>query len=119
MTAEVESAGAQAQMAHPPVPFSTFATFVTPRRLYLQRRRVYTPKFTTTCNRPDCESRLVSEVGRYQAGHDPRGDEKPDAVRCASGHAFPVLDRRSGPGGYHSYKLGPENTDSRFTAHRW
>src|SRR4051794_29715112 len=59
---------------------TTFATFVALRRLCLQRRRVYTPKFTTTCNRPDCESRLVSEIGHYQAGHDPNGDEKPDAV---------------------------------------
>jgi hypothetical protein len=77
------------------------------------------PRFTTTCNRPDCQAWLVSEIGPYQVGPDPPGDEKPDAIRCAEGHTFPVLERMTAPGGQHAYKLGPEGKGARFAAWRW
>lgn len=58
-------------------------------------------RFTTTCNRPGCEAWLD------QGGPDPERDELPDTVRCTEGHTFPILERRTVPGG-HAYKLGPE-----------
>jgi hypothetical protein len=33
----------------------------------------------------------------------------PDVVRCTEGHTFPILKRRTVPGGQHAYKLGPED----------
>jgi hypothetical protein len=59
-------------------------------------------RFTTTCNRPDCNAFLD------QAGPDPQRDELSDTVRCIMGHTFPILARRTAPGGKHAYELGPE-----------
>jgi hypothetical protein len=67
---------------------------------------------TTTCNRPGCGAWLD------QVEPDPQRDQRPDAVRCAKGHIFPVLERRTAPGGQHAYKLGPEDTGARFAARR-
>ncbi len=60
-------------------------------------------RFTTICNRPDCEASLD------QGGLDPQREELPDTVRCTMGHTYPVLERRSAPGGQHAYQLGPED----------
>jgi hypothetical protein len=59
-------------------------------------------RFTTTCNRPGCEAWLD------QGGPDLQ-HELPDTVRCTKGHTFPMLERRTAPGGHHAYKLGPED----------
>ena len=67
-------------------------------------------RFTTTCNRPDCEAWLD------QVGSDRKRDEKPDVVQCANGHTFQVLERRTASGGQQAYKLGPEVTGVRFAA---
>jgi hypothetical protein len=39
----------------------------------------------------------------------------PDTVRCTQGHTFPMLERKTAPGGQHEYKLGRENRGAHQT----
>jgi hypothetical protein len=80
-----------------------------PRRSCLERRGVQEERFTTTCNRPGCEASLE------EGGPDPQRDELPNTVRCTKGHTFPMLERRTAPGGEHAYKLGPEDRGAHQT----
>jgi hypothetical protein len=62
-------------------------------------------EFTTTCPKPGCGWQLLTPIWPTQTGPQPAADEKPDAVKCAAGHEFAVLNYDLG---HSSYELGNE-----------